>query len=188
MAQTTKEQQAFKSKVGYHACDKETFLKLKKIHARFCRAQKTAAAWHRWDRKAPRNRVIRKAIRKNGQKIGSEVVGPRPEPEIDEMFAKKLEVNEYGYNYFGQRSEKTYWTGYAGEKPEYLYLDKYKRIITNGTKYRYLSSPYGGCIEIDSRGIDQAYRKAKKIYARPEDVKDIGISIEEIDKLFLLIT
>ena len=52
--------------------------------------------WERWNRKQPQNRVIRKWKRDLlGRKIGSEIVGPRPEPKIDHIFLQKKTKNGY---------------------------------------------------------------------------------------------
>ena len=44
---------------GFHPCDHATYLKRKLIHKVYWQAIFAMAAWHRWDRKEPQNRVER---------------------------------------------------------------------------------------------------------------------------------
>ena len=84
---TTKEITVYESKFGFHPCDIETYMKLKKLNYWFSQAQHKAAEWNRWARKDEQNRVIRKFIRNDqGQKIGAEIVGPKTEPDLDSIF------------------------------------------------------------------------------------------------------
>jgi hypothetical protein len=81
------------SRWGYHPCDYETFQKLKKLHARYWRALRGYAAWRRWQRKRPQNRVIREWLRDaQGRRIGHRIVGPRPEPPLDPLFCVRAQV------------------------------------------------------------------------------------------------
>jgi hypothetical protein len=85
--------QVHKSRWGYHPCDYETFLLLKKLNACFLRALHRYTAWKRWSRKQPHNRVIRKKmVDAQGCKVGSEVVGPMPEPCLCPFFTKREKV------------------------------------------------------------------------------------------------
>jgi hypothetical protein len=72
----------FESRWGYHPCDYQTFLKLKAIHKWHWQTVRDYANWQRWSRKQPQNRVIRRWKRENGIKVGYEIVGPRPEPQV----------------------------------------------------------------------------------------------------------
>lgn len=84
-------QKAYKTKWGHVAYNYEDYLKLKKLNALYHKAFTQANQWKRWVRKAPHNRVLRRTIRDDqGRKIGSEVLGPRPEPPTSDMFSKKL--------------------------------------------------------------------------------------------------
>jgi len=90
---TALETKAYQSRWGYHSCDYETFLKLKKLNKLYFKALKMRAEWHRWYRKEPQNRVICKYKRdEQGRRISKEVIGPRPEPNIDSVFLKKIHV------------------------------------------------------------------------------------------------
>lgn len=51
------EQTAVKGKYGWHPCDVATFAKLKAIHRAYWESVYRLAAYHRWERKAPQNRV-----------------------------------------------------------------------------------------------------------------------------------
>ncbi len=50
---------AVQSKYGWHPCNVETFHKLKNIHRVYWESVYRLAAYHRWERKAPQNRVQR---------------------------------------------------------------------------------------------------------------------------------
>ena len=87
----SKETNVFQSKWGFHPCNYDIFLKLKKIHKEYYRAVRQLANYDRWNRKDPKNRVIRKWKRNDmGQKIGCEIVGPRTEPYINPVFAETV--------------------------------------------------------------------------------------------------
>jgi hypothetical protein len=78
------------SKWGYHPCDYETYQKLRKINYVRYLSIKMQAAWNRWRRKEPQNRVIRKWTRNaDSQRTGYEIIGPRPEPERCPVFSDK---------------------------------------------------------------------------------------------------
>jgi len=81
------------SRWGYHSCAYETFLKLKALHARYWRALRSDAAWRRWQRKAPQNRVLREWLRDpQGRRVGYRILGPRPEPVLDPLFCVRAQV------------------------------------------------------------------------------------------------
>jgi hypothetical protein len=91
--------QVHKSRWGYHPCDYETFLLLKKLNAFYQRALHRYAVWKRWSRKQPHNRVIRKRILDaQGCKVRSEVVGPMPEPCLCPFFTKREKVVRHRNN------------------------------------------------------------------------------------------
>lgn len=81
----------YKSKFGCHPCDKETFLKLKEINKAYIEALRMKAAWDRWYRKAPQNRVMRKKLRNSqGQVVFYMAPVPLPEPPINPIFHEKI--------------------------------------------------------------------------------------------------
>lgn len=72
-----------KSRFGFHACDYDTYRKLKLLAQYERRAYAQYKTWLRWSRKAPQNRVIRERIRNDqGLVVSYRVVGPRQEPTI----------------------------------------------------------------------------------------------------------
>jgi hypothetical protein len=84
---------AFRSRWGWHPCDYATFVLLKGLHEAYWRALRQYAAWQRWRRKLPRNRVLRRRIRdERGYKVGTEVVGPWPEPPLPPVFCTRRQV------------------------------------------------------------------------------------------------
>lgn len=82
--QKTKEQNTFLSRWGFHPCDYETYLKLKKLKKLYWASVSANAKWHRWDRKQPQNRFYWEpipegfSIRDFKRKRGSQ---PIPEPK-----------------------------------------------------------------------------------------------------------
>ncbi len=84
---------AHQSRWGWHPCDYATFLLLKRLNARYEKAVRLFAAWIRWQRKLPHNRVLRETLLDSrGRKIGRRVVGPRPEPRLDPLFCTRQKV------------------------------------------------------------------------------------------------
>jgi len=100
--------QIFQSRFGYHPCSYETFKKLKFLNKIYYQALHSTAAWRRWKRKDPHNRIMRRKIR-NEQKqvIGYEEPKPMPEPLICPIFAKKIK-------------EKAHWDKYKYHKDGFL--------------------------------------------------------------------
>ena len=82
-----------RSRWGHHPCDYETYLLLKKLNGYYEKAVRAYAAWQRWARKEPQNRVRRRRVRNDkGQTIRSEVIGPLPEPRLPALFCTKARV------------------------------------------------------------------------------------------------
>lgn len=90
---TMTEKKVYKGRFGFHACDYDTYCKLKKLHAYYWKALRRYAEWERWNRKDPSNRLLRKWFRnEKGQKTGFEIVGPKPEPVQYPVF---IDANYY---------------------------------------------------------------------------------------------
>jgi hypothetical protein len=84
---------AYQSRWGYHPCDYETYLQLKKLNGYYEQALRAFAAWQRWARKEPQNRVRRGHVRNDkGQKIRTEVIGTLPEPGLPALFCTKARL------------------------------------------------------------------------------------------------
>jgi len=84
------------SRWGWHPCDYATFRLLKRLHRACEEARRRFAAWQRWHRKMPRNRVVRRWLRDGqGRRIGCEVVGSRPEPSLSPLFCVRRLVPSY---------------------------------------------------------------------------------------------
>ena len=78
-------------KYGWYPCDIETYHKLKKLNMAFNKALHEKAAWERWDRKEPQNRVIRAKLKDStGRVVGYQASIPMPEPELTSIFCKKV--------------------------------------------------------------------------------------------------
>jgi hypothetical protein len=72
---------------GWHPCDYATFRLLKRLNRACEEARRQFAAWQRWHRKMPHNRVVRRWLRDGqGRRIGCEIVAPRPEPPLSPLF------------------------------------------------------------------------------------------------------
>jgi hypothetical protein len=77
----------YQSRWGFHPCDYPTFLKLKRIHKAYWKGLCILAAWQRWSRKLPHNRVIVHWNRDaGGRKINRVIVGPSPEPVVAPIY------------------------------------------------------------------------------------------------------
>lgn len=89
-----------RSRWGWHPCSYETFVLLKRLHVAYLEALRQYAAWQRWNRKAPHNRLLRRRIRADdGHKIGVEVIGPMPEPPLSPHFTTKRQaLTHRGYD------------------------------------------------------------------------------------------
>ena len=171
MTETPQETQVFKSKWGYHPCDQKTYFKLRKLNAIFFKAQQKAATWHRWNRKDPKNRKGK-------------------EPKICKIFSVISSTEPYiepfgaFYNgYWGQRTEHSYWI--KKKREDRAVWDGNKDTYPNAERYRYVPCKEKRFIDVDSLGIDRAYRNAK-IPQRQEDVIPLNISEKEIDSIYCL--
>jgi hypothetical protein len=81
-------------KYGWYPCDIDTYRKLKKLNMAYTKAQHEKAAWDRWDRKEPQNRVMRGKLKNSsGQVVGYQAPLPMPEPELTSIFCKKVVRN-----------------------------------------------------------------------------------------------
>ncbi len=69
------------------------FCALKELNRLWQRAQHAAAAWRRWYRKLPHNRVRRPHIRDAaGRRIGYGPAVPVPEPALPSCFCRKVHL------------------------------------------------------------------------------------------------
>src|SRR5262249_46788165 len=62
---------------------------LKELNKRLLRARKQKAAWERWARQMPDNRVRRPRLTEAGRLIGYGPPEPMPEPALDPCFLRK---------------------------------------------------------------------------------------------------
>ena len=66
---------------------------LKELNRLWLKAQHQAAAWQRWYRKLPHNRVRRPRLRDaHGRLIGYGPPEPRPEPDLPPCFCRKVQL------------------------------------------------------------------------------------------------
>lgn len=86
----------YQSRWGFHPCNYETFLLLKRLNELCERARRRFAEWQRWNRKQPQNRVVRTwLVDERGRRVGSRVVGPRPEPPLCPVFCERRQAVRY---------------------------------------------------------------------------------------------
>lgn len=77
------------SKWGFHPCDVETYRKLKVIHKVYWESVFRMAAWNRWDRKHPQNRLQRfQGKDADGKRIPLVPPIPLPEPTLPPFVVK----------------------------------------------------------------------------------------------------
>jgi hypothetical protein len=87
---------AHRSRWGWHPCDYETYLLLKRLNARCERALRRFAEWRRWRRKRPHNRLVREPVLDHeGRGVGTRVVGPKAEPVLDPLFCVRRQVRSF---------------------------------------------------------------------------------------------
>lgn len=161
--------EVYKSKFGFHPCDKETYIKLKRLNYLFLQAEKMASRWNRWARKDEHNRVIRKRKKDEfGRKNGYEVIGPMPEPKIKSIFCSF-------------DPQKDGWTQGNKVSPYYYGLRKDNQSVwTRECNSRYL---FDTGLYVDNFGIKGAYIMAKG-FTNMNDVAPLKISLERIDELY----
>jgi hypothetical protein len=84
--------QIFQSRWGFHPCDYQVFLKLKRIHKAYWEGLRKLAAWQRWHGKLPANRLLVRWRRDEaGRKIKREIIGLRPEPVVPAVYREICE-------------------------------------------------------------------------------------------------
>jgi len=78
------------SKWGFHPCDRETFQKLKELNKLYIQALHQKAAYERWERKEPHNRIMRVKLRDgSGNTVGYGAPQDRPEPPLNGLLIKE---------------------------------------------------------------------------------------------------
>lgn len=145
--------EVFKSRWGFHPCSKETDRKLRKLNEMYQKALSAAAAWERWERKAPHNRILREKMRdEQGRVCGRKPIlddqgepVKLPEPKLCPLFCRKVIRKAF----------------------DWRKLEYYDREF----------------VEVVDHGIPAAARNARTPRSREEDVKPLGISLEQIDQL-----
>lgn len=173
---TTTENNVFQSKWGFHAIDRETFLKIKRLKKEYYKAQRQAATWFRWARKLPKNR--------KGQN----------EPSVSPVFCS-----------FVPTSSSKNWNPLDNHKKHYIdEMSNYEYIIPatyrvntvtkefKGKPYTYTSvDPIGfnnpTTVVVKHLGILAAYEMARHPKKTAEEVVPLKISKEEIEQLFSML-
>lgn len=151
----------FQSKWGFHPVSRETSRKLRFLNGLYTKALQDVGSWNRWDRKLPKNRVQKRAMKdETGKVIGKEIVyddntgKPKlwEEPKVSNLFFKKV-------------AYKSHWLKSGGYSSSPVELEKQ-----------------------ENNGFGEIIRKATKEsripYPTAEAVKTLDIMVEEIDRLF----
>lgn len=146
------------SKWGWHPCDKEVFLKLKELNKIFVDALHKKAAWERWERKEPRNRVGRQKLRdSNGKAVGYGIPVPLNEPELNGLLEKQMYFSDV------DRSGK-----YNIVKGKVVPVEKGKVSFIHQAEL-----------------IAQEYKYARTPQPSDKGVRQLKLSVETIDRLLI---
>ncbi len=86
-----------KTDYGYFACDKTTWVKIKRLHRWYQIAIQQAANWNRWHAKKPENRIIKIKNKEDGKTV-VRLILPKPEPKLIPVFTKKEVITSYYKN------------------------------------------------------------------------------------------
>jgi len=168
----------FKSKWGYHPCDKETFQQLKKLNYWLLLAKKKAANWHRWNRKDKKYQI-------------------KTEPETCPIFSEIRNLTDLKWGVYTNktmfnRTTHSFWIKHNVKNDHLMSLDhggiQYdynNKKVLNGQIYRYIPEKHGKFIEIKTYRIEQAYQNAKIPRKKTEDVIQLEINKEDILLLYL---
>jgi len=177
----TNQENIHQGKYGYYPCDKETFLKLKALYKEYVKAQHQGAAWHRWARKSPKNRIIKHYISDEVKGRILKSTEMQKEPKICPYFLEIKDnkpLSNNGLRGVGSRNNKTYWTGA-------MYRDSITNfLIFPKQAYRYRKSENGGDIEVLHYNLAESYLNAKRPVKNIEETQPLTISLKEIDELY----
>lgn len=69
---------ACQGRLGFYPCDRETYLKIKRLNRYWLEALRLQAKWERWERKLPKNRVLKE---KQGKRMVT-VLGTDGKPQM----------------------------------------------------------------------------------------------------------
>jgi len=79
-------QSIYRSRWGYHPCDWNACIRIKRLRFLWFLTVRRLAAWRRWSNKLPHNRVVWRRIRgEDGRPIGWEKVEALAEPRVPEF-------------------------------------------------------------------------------------------------------
>ena len=91
---------AFKGRWGYYPCGYDTWRVLKRLRFLWFRTVRRLAAWERWHRKQPQNRVRWRRVCSGGRPVGWEQLGPWSEPDLPPfMVEEKWGVRVMGHGW-----------------------------------------------------------------------------------------
>jgi hypothetical protein len=78
--------ESYEGRWGWHPCDYQTFRKLKLLHKYYWITVRKFSNWKRWDRKDPKNRVIRQWDTDEKGRPYRKVIAEIPEPKYCPFF------------------------------------------------------------------------------------------------------
>lgn len=92
----TPRKNVYRSKWGFHPCDYDTYIKLKKLRGYFYMALSRHRAWERWHRRLPKNKfAIEYIYDEKGRKKGYKKIAPIPEPVVCPVFSVKRMAKKF---------------------------------------------------------------------------------------------
>lgn len=119
-----------KSRFGFHPCSYEMFLKLKALNRMYWEALHQQAAWHRWERKEPHNRVIRPRIRNSkGEVVAYGATIPRPEPKLNSFLEK--------VTYQTRQDRQGQWQRTAISREKVVFKEGWGKVLSDYSNARY---------------------------------------------------
>jgi len=164
--------ETYRSTWGYHPCNYETFLKIKKLYKAYRASQRKAKAWFRWARKMEHNR--------KGQEPGLL-------PVFNELIPSKGPCSRAG-----ERTIHSSWLkiGVEGKGNAYMYdmpigYEPEEVKASWGTYIRQKSKGpnHKNAVVVRSHGIEEAYKQARIPVENPNDVRPLKIPIGQIDAM-----
>jgi hypothetical protein len=80
----------FRSRWGYHPCDWNAWIRIKRLRFLWFLTVRRLAAWRRWNNKLPHNRVIWRRIRGDDSRpVAWEKIGALAEPRVAEFMVRE---------------------------------------------------------------------------------------------------
>lgn len=127
---------AVQGRWGFYPCSYELYRKLKRLNYLCLLARQRLAAWERWNRKLPENRILRKYTSYQSQTDGRwyremTVLGPMPEPELAPGVAGTFDLRLLDVIYTDYRNARFPKASAAEVKPLTLSESKIDSLLAS---------------------------------------------------------